>query len=478
MQFGLLFRIIRQRFWLIFTILVITTASAAVASFTMKKVYKAASTLFVDVKSTDPVTGANIYSNQSVQNYLTTQVSVITSKKVAFDAVERIGILDDPEVIAQWEANGGTGGREGLRADAVDELLESIDVEASRDGTTIEIEYESDNPVYAAKVVNAFADSYIQGALSLATDPAREYAKEFEKQTETYRLALEAAQQKLAAFQQSSGIVTSDEKFDVENQRLAALMTQLVDLEAVAADSQSRVATATSRGRASMPEVVQNPLIQTLQADVGRAEARLRDLGSRLGSNHPQYVSAKETLATLNERLNSEIARVTNSMRSSNAINQRRLTQLRAQIAKQRELVLALKGERSEISALQREVDSAQKAYDLVRGRFTQTDLESKARQSNVSVITPATVPTEPSRPKPKLNIAIGAFLGLLIGTIAALTIEATQRPLRSAEDLLRAVGVPVLAVVPPATTKRAQRLVGATGPTGGPASLQIEHRL
>ncbi len=477
MQFGLLFRIIRQRFWLIFSILAVTVASAAIASFTMEKIYSASSTLFVDVKSTDPVTGENVYTTQTTQNYLTTQVSVITSKSVAYAAVERLGLLDDPAVMAQWRADGGVGGRENLRAAIADDLLENIEVEASRDGTTIEIAYDSNNPVYAADVVNAFADAYIRGALSLATDPAREYAKEFEKQTEKYRLALEAAQQKLSAFQQKSGIVASDEKLDVENQRLSAMTAQLVELEAAAADSESRVATSRGSGRASMPEVVQNPLIQTLQADVGRAAARLRDLGSRLGTRHPQYISARETLDTLNQRLNSEISRISSSLRSSNSVNQRRLAQLRKDLAAQRKKVLALKEDRNQIAALQREVDSEQKAYDLVRQRFTQTDLESKARQSNVSVITRATVPTEPSRPLPKLNIAIGAFLGLLIGTIAALTIEATRRPLRSAEDMLHAIGVPVLAVVPPASTKRAQRLVGSTGPSAAPVGLQLENR-
>lgn len=477
MQFGLLFRIIRQRLLLILTITALTMGSAAIASFLMQKVYTASATLFVDVKSTDPVTGEGVFTPQNVQNILNTQVSVITSARVANEVVDTLGLLDDPKVIADWKENGGVGDRESMRADITESLLKEIKVEASRDGTTIEIEYESTNPEYAPEVVNAFAESYIKNALSLATDPAREYAREFEKQTEKYRLALEAAQAKLSAFQQKSGIVASDETVDVENQRLSALAAELVRLESEAADSQSRVTTARGRGQAAMPEVVQNPLIQTLQADVGRAAALVRDLGSRLGSNHPQYISANETLAALQERLNSEINRISRSLTANNSVNQRNLSRLRTQVAAQREKVLELKGARNQIAALQREVDSEQAAYDLVRNRFTQTDLESKARQSNVSVITAATVPTDPSRPLPELNIAVGAFLGLLIGTIAALTIEATQRPLRNAEDLLHAVGVPVLAVVPPAKSRRAQRLVGPTGPAAPPPGLQLGHR-
>ena len=55
-------------------------------------------------------------------------------------------------------------------------------------------------------------------------------------------------------------------------------------------------------------------------------------------------------------------------------------------------------------------------------------------------------------------------------------TLEAAQRPLRSAEDLLQAAGVPVLAVLPPSQSTRAQRLIGGTGPSVAPPSLRLGH--
>ncbi len=42
-----------------------------------------------------------------------------------------------------------------------------------------------------------------------------------------------------------------------------------------------------------MPEVVGNPLLQTLSGDVGRAGARLKQLAARLGPAHPEYQSAQ-----------------------------------------------------------------------------------------------------------------------------------------------------------------------------------------
>lgn len=96
------------------------------------------------------------------------------------------------------------------------------------------------------------------------------------------------------------------------------------------------------------------------------------------------------------------------------------------------------------------------------------------AGYSNISVITPAVVPLLPSRPNLVLNTAVGIFLGLFIGLLAAFTLEAAQKPLRSADDLLQAAGIPVLAVLPPSQSTRAQRLIGGTGPTVTPPSLRL----
>ncbi len=53
-------------------------------------------------------------------------------------------------------------------------------------------------------------------------------------------------------------------------------------------------------------------------------------------------------------------------------------------------------------------------------------------------------------------------------------TLEAAQKPLRSADDLLQASGIPVLAVLPPSQSTRAQRLIGGTGPTVTPPNLRL----
>lgn len=472
MDVGRFFRIIRSRAGLILTIFLLTVATTAAVSFLMPKRYFASTTLMIDLKSTDPVLGNQVMTPQTVAGYLSTQVDVIKSDRVIQRVIDELKLDQDPWFRAEWQKQ--TEGRGDIRKWIHELLLESLNVVPSREGSTITISYEGGSPQGTADLVNAFATGYVQTSLSLKTEPTRDYAQRFEEQVKTYREEVERAQSKLSRFAQSTGITSADERFDIENSRLQELSTQLVQVQAAASEARSRRDAITRQGRDSLPEVVANPLIQTLKADIGRAEARLQEMSSRLGANHPQLQAAQAEVAGLRSRLDNEIGKVAGSIVASSSVNAQRESEIRAALEAQREKVLKLRKARDELAVLQREVESAQKAYDLVSQRMMQTNIESQARMSDVSVLSPAVPPVLPSQPKPLLNVAIGLFLGLLLGLFAAMTMEVVQRPLRTTEDVLDVVGVPVLAVLPPSSSRRAQRLIGSTGPTVGPPTLRL----
>ncbi len=477
MKFGNLLRILKSRFGVISLIFLVTTGTAAIVSFLLPKQYKATVALISDLKLIDPVSGNVVLTPQSVSGYLSTQVDIIKSERTIRRVIADQGLDRIPENLAIWQkATKGVGDPTTWLAEAI---ARDLDITPSREGSTINVSFQGTDPVFITNLVNGVAQAYVETVLELKTEPAKKFAAWFESQTKSHRAVLEAAQRKLSEFQREKGIVTSEERFDVENARLQELSTQLVTIQSQAADSRSRRAAIARQGREAMPEVVQNPLIQNLKSEIARSEVKLSDLRSRLGSSHPALLGAESELRGLRQRLASEVGRVTSSIETTEVVNRSRESEIRRSLDQQRERVLKIKAQRDDMSVLQREVDAAQKALDLVLQRLTQTNLESQAQQANVSILTPATVPSTPFRPKPTLNIVVGALLGLVVGVLAALTLEIAHRPIRSPEDLMTAANMPVLAVLPPADSRRSRRLIGDTGPTvlaiggsGGPLRL------
>ncbi len=463
MRFGLIFEIIRSRFALISLIFLVTLASAVGASLLMSKKYEAASVLYVDISQVNQVSGATEFSNTSVRNKLSNQVEIIRSDAVIQRAIEILGYDKDSGIIDAWIED--TNGEGDLASWLAPGLVRPLEAEPSLDGTTITLAYETTSGKRAADIVNAFSNAYIQESLDLRTRKTKETAAFFEQEVEKNRQLVQAAEAKLSEFERENGIVATDKRFDVENQKLQDLTTRLVAAESDLSEAQARQKTARGRGGSAAPEVVQNALIQSLKADVSQAKSRMGQVRAKFGKNHPNYKRAESELSQLQSQLYSEIRNVTRSLRSGSRIAQRRVNDLKKAVEKQRATVLSLKSSHDKISVLQRELDTAIEALDTSTKRARETKLIVAGTSSNVSILTPAVAPLLPSRPNLLVNSIVGAILGLFLGFAAALTLEAASRPLRSSEDLLNAAGVPILAVLPKASSTKAQRLIGSTGP-------------
>jgi uncharacterized protein involved in exopolysaccharide biosynthesis len=95
---------------------------------------------------------------------------------------------------------------------------------------------------------------------------------------------------------------------------------------------------------------------------------------------------------------------------------------------------------------LKRNVESAERAYDTAMQRHVVSQVESRASQTNVTLLNPAVVPTRPSQPRITLNIALSVLVGTMLGIAIVLLMEMSDRRVRSIGDLH--LDVPVLAVL------------------------------
>lgn len=434
--------------WAIFlTVLTVTVAAAALVTFLLPKQYTATASVVIDLKSPDPVAGIML-PGMLAPSYMATQVDIIQSERVAQRVISGLRLSESAETRAAWlEATKGKGTVEDWLTKL---LLEKLTVSPSRESNVVRLSYAAADPRFAAAIANAFVQAYIQTVLELRTEPATQFNTMFEGQAQQAQVRLEQAKKALAEYQRKHGIVSIDERMDIENARLSDLSAQLVGIQAVAAESRYRAGQADASPERA-PEVVGNSLVAGLRADRARQESRLQELQARYGDAHPLVVESKASIAELNRRITSETARVAQSVGVSNTINQAREAQLRDALEKQRQRILDLKDKRAEMEGLIRDVDSAQRAVDSLQSRINQTDLERQTTRTNVSVLKSASEPLEPSSPKTLLNLFLAFFVGGALGLLTIFVMEFLNRRLRTEDDLLMLADLPLLGSVPDA---------------------------
>ncbi|MBI1890601.1 MAG: chain length determinant protein EpsF [Burkholderiales bacterium] len=441
MNFFQFLQVLRGRRKIILMTVAVTVLTAFVVSLLQPKVYKATTSLVLNYKGVDPVTGMTLPA-QLMPGYMPTQVDIITSKNVATRVVDELKLADNPEAKEQYlEA---THGRGTIREWLAELLLKNLEVVPSRESSVLDVSFKGSDPKFAASVANAFAGQYQQTAVHLKAEPLKRVSGFFNEQAKMLRQNLEQAQQKLSKYQQEKGIVNADTRMDVETNRLNELSSQLVQAQAQLMEATSRRA---NNGGAS-PDVVANPLIQTLKAELARAEAKFSQASQNLGRNHPTYIGAKAEVDKLRAELNAQIGAISGSVASNARILQQREAELRAAFAAQKSKVLELNRARDELSVLIREVENAQKAYDSATQRFNQTSIEGQANQTDVAVLNVATPPATQAAPKIMLNTFLAGILGALLGIAIGVLAEMIDRRVRTANDLVDVLDAPVLGVI------------------------------
>lgn len=413
--------------------LVLTMLTTFLLTLSMPKSYEASTTLVMNFKGADPVTGVTMPA-QMIPGYMATQVDIIQSKSVALGVVETLKLDQDPPYRQKFiKKMRGEGDIKDWLADA---LLKDLAVEPSHESSVLVLNFKGSDPALVAAIANTFASEYKKIAIQLRVQPLKDASAYFNGQMQAARANLEQAQSRVSRYQQEKGLVSADDRLDVESARLNELSTQLVAVQGQLAEAQSRQRQLGRGAAGEAPDVLGNPIVQALSAQLAQAEARFSDVAAKLAPKHPNYQAAQAEVAKIRASLAAQVRMTSNSVASSARMLQGREAELRTSLENQKARVLELNRARDELAVLTRDVDSAQRAYDALLTRLSQASLEGQSNQTEVAVLSPALAPVNQSSPRMFLNMALSLVLGLVFGGGVAVLAEMLDRRVRSQADL------------------------------------------
>jgi chain length determinant protein EpsF len=453
-QIGL---ILKARWLIVLSAILAGVALAALWAFMSANVYQATAQVLVNVRAPDAVSGipgSDIGVTPQLQpDYLATQVDVIRSDRVATAAVKKLGLLEDPAALTEYR-NAGSPGSPSLYF--ARKLQKGLRVLPSIESRVITISYGSDSPDAAAATANAFADAYREVSLALQTEPARDASGFYVRSAAELRRRLSEAQSALAKRRAELGVTALPEQADSDDARLNALSEQLAAAQAAQATQGAR------SGAGALPDVLQSPVVQGLQADIARLEGQRRQLATFAGPNNVDYQQITNQIATLRSELAKQRALVTQSAAASSAQASQSVGALRSSLETQRARVIAAQRARGEVSALQQDVDNLKQTYVQLVARQSQTSLLGESSQTNISILSQATPPSAPSGLPWPFKIVIGMVLGTILGVVTAFLLEFLDQRMRTPEDATVWLGIPNLGGVR-SIESAPTRLIGST---------------
>ncbi len=429
--------------------------------------YTATTRVLVDNSSIKALRDQSPTSDAPASVTIDSQVEIIKSERVLLRAVKQLNLANEPEfqkspglltklrnLIATLISADEVARPEPVEDELlVDWLRGDLDVRRVGFTNVIEIRFTSTDPEKAARIANAVADAYLADILEAKHEMGRraglwleDRLKQLSQQTSDSDKAVQEFKSEHNIVNTSRGLINEQQISEVSSQIILA-RTQVA--EAKARWERVEEILKGDPSDATVTESLRNDIIVRLRQqflDVARREA---ELSARYGFNHMVAVQLRNEKRQLLDSIKDELRRIAQSYKSDYEIAKLRETTLKSSL----DTLIAETRTTNQAQVKLRGLESAVQTSREVQENFLKKFMEIAQQESfpatEARVISQAKTPRYKSSPRTTRITAGSAMLGLFLGLIFALGLEATDSTFRTPAQVKASLGCKALGILP-----------------------------
>ena len=465
-QYWLIFK----RRWLVSSIVFASVLGiTAFVTYTTKPVYESE--------------GKLVFTKKGVASSLTTNISQqmgelggLTNLSNPVDTESEI-IRSYPIIIKTITALKLTNDKGGQLTAA--NVLTKLKLKSIRGTDVLQVTYSSTNPQEAANVVNSLMKYYLESNILNNRTEARSAREFLAKQLPEVERQVTKAEMSLRRFKENNRVAVLDVEAKTGLESLAKLDQAIIESqgELVAASTRSLALQyemkLDTRQAVDLSTLSQSPGVQQVLTEYQKTQYDLAIARTLYTNDNPKVVDLIMKEASLKTVLKERVAQ---TVGSSDALSQQNLhigelkQSLTQELVKSEVERLALTNKIGELQRvfivnrrrldslprleqqqlqLQRQLSVAQLTYQEFLKQFQLVAVLENQNVGNSRIISQALVPERPVSPKKPLNLAMGGFLGILLGAGTALLLESMNQALKNVEEANRLLGFPLLGMIP-----------------------------
>lgn len=330
-------------------------------------------------------------------------------------------------------------------------VLNGLGITNDNRSFVINVDFTSEQPELAAKVVNQLIARYMAGKVDERTTANREANAALEKRVEEVHQDVDRLEQKMRETREKYSVVQL-RAGSVGQQELEDLSSALIRASSDRAQLEAnfqRAAVLVRAGGAGIDnsDALSSAIVGTLRDREATAERRVAQLGSTLGPGHPGRIAAEAELASARSAVATEARRAMAGLGAQAAAARQHEADLRAQLSKAEEEAGTVSAVQSELGQLEKDADARRALYQTLIQAAEQTQTNKGGpEQSGARVVSLAVPPAYPSSPRPKLAAALGLLSGFAFGGLLSMVFRRKETTYLGAADVTSDTGLRVLA--------------------------------
>jgi len=348
---------------------------------------------------------------------------------------------------------------------------ESIRVAVVENTNVIRVTTQSRDPQYAADLANAILEEHSVETQQISGEQVTNAFDWVKNQTATAKAKLDKTEFDLGRFKRTHRTEDLQRQQDAKKQAYLDLQEKTREADYLLSAAKRRKTELELELNQTRPELTQttyeiNPEYIRLQGKIAAQEEKVDELSGQYADSSQTVVDAKAALRSLRNQLKHTDRRLEDTSPRPNPLADALQTKiaeasseirgieaqkahLDAELSTLRGPVELAGGWETELMALQRERDNAEKQWLSLEEKRRDLEIRAQAHPRMNRLVEGASRPIDPVRPKKAANIMLSIALATCLGLAMAFLQEYLDDRINSPEDADRTAHLPLLGHVP-----------------------------
>ena len=495
----------KSRMFLFFLIAII---GCTVLTLKAKRIYQSEAKLLVrlgrESVSLDPTatTGQIVPITKSRESEIQTELEILRSRRIAEQVVESLGpnmilasAAKKPADPAEPNSGGATSRTIGAVKEWIENLLEHTGLQHPTTTTDkamltlmknvavmteketsniITVRLEAESPALAQTILAELIRVYLNERVAVrAMAGSYEF---FAEQCGLLQKQLAGLEQQLKTAVSGAGTSSIEEELRVTMDRVGILEQEIDRAESSKAASQARIRKL-QESLAQLPETIvtstttgfPNVAADAMRERLYELQLREQDLASKYSDDSRQMQEIRRQTTEAQELLTQEKSVRVQTTTAVNSARQEaensliaeqanftardaEITSRRKRLQETRSRLASLTETATQVRRLQREIDIQEANYRKYADNLEQARIDQALdaeRISNIAVVQPATLFTQPVRPNGPLQLLLGVLFGCFGSILLAFACEYLDHTIKTPREVMQKLRMPTLAYVP-----------------------------
>jgi succinoglycan biosynthesis transport protein ExoP len=447
--------VLRKHQWLILSFLLAVVTIVSIATFRMQPVYVTTARIEIDRENSNylPFQGVDSYDvMMDMDNYIETQSRILTSETLALQTIRNSGLIPHMEIPgapASSEAITSGSLANHKRPPELGAFLGSLSVRRVPQSRLLDVSFESTDPLLAAQILNAHIQNFMEQNFRSRYDTTAKATRWLTDQLSELKVRVQNSEDARLAYERAHQIWELDDKHNITTQRLTDLNQELTNAQSERMRKEALYEFAKAGNIDAIQQLRENTNLLALVRKRSDLYGLYLDSLNQYGPNFPRVQRLQAQLKELEEMMDTEKHNILDTLGNEYNAARQREGLLNEALNEQKSEVNLMAQSMVEYNILRRDAEGNKTMYDGLLTKLKEANIAAGLKSSNIRVVDPAMVPSNPSRPAKSKNIALSFLVGLVGGIGLALLREYLDNTVKTPDDIETLVRLPSLAVVP-----------------------------